>query len=258
MSIAIQPAADLLAGAREKRQRIPPLSHTYPDLSISDAYEIQDSLRAALEKKGAKMIGWKLGFTSREGQLGFGLREPAAGFLLSEIYRTGAEVSAGQFASLGAEVEVAFRMRSDLVGPGVEVDSALDAVEGAMPALELPDWIFSGKPGAADLIADSIHARAVVLGSRVIPVQELDLSLEGVVYEHNGERVGSHTAAEIMGNPLNGLAWLANHLGARGSKVHSGDIVITGSISKVLHPKAGDMVRARFTHLGTVEVRVVC
>ena len=85
----------------------------------------------------------------------------------------------------------------------------------------------------------------------------LDLALEGVVFEHNGEIVGTHTAAEVMRNPLNALAWLANHLETRSLALNPGDIVISGGITKLLHPKPGDSVRARYTHLGSISVTIV-
>ncbi len=172
-------------------------------------------------------------------------------------YASGADVSAGGFADLRVEAEVAFRMRTKLAGPGVTAASALSAVEGALPAFELLDFIYSGTPRAADYIANSIHGQAVVLGSPLTPLQGLDLALEGVVLEHNGEIVGTYTAAEVMGNPLNALAWLANHLAARGQTLEPGDIVISGGITKLLRPKAGDAIRARFTHLGSIDIKVV-
>jgi 2-keto-4-pentenoate hydratase len=85
----------------------------------------------------------------------------------------------------------------------------------------------------------------------------LDLSLEGVVYEENGHRVATAAAAEVMGNPLNSLAWLANALGSMGETIRPGEVVLTGSISRVFRPKAGDSVRASFTRLGSVFCRFV-
>ena len=256
MTIAVQPAVDLLMEARARRRLVAPLSETDPELSIANAYAIQDALRTALEQKGNRTIGWKLAFTSPEGQAAMGVNEATAGFLLSEQYPSGSDISLSQFANLGVEVEIAFRIRSELAGPGVTSEVALNAVEGVMPALELPDFLFSGKPRAADFIADSIHARAISLGSLLTPVRDLDLSLEGVVYEHNGQIVATHTAAEVMGNPLNALAWLANHLATRGLALKPGDVVMTGSISRILRPKAGDTIRARFTHVGSVSVKI--
>jgi 2-keto-4-pentenoate hydratase len=152
---------------------------------------------------------------------------------------------------------VAFRMRTRLVGPGVTAATALAALEGGVAALELPDFLYSGKPRVGDFIANSVIAQAVVLGSPLQPLQGIDLALEGVVYEHNGDIVGTYTAAEVMGDPLNALAWLANHLATRGLALEPGDVVMSGAISKLLRPKPGDTIRARFTRLGSVSVTVV-
>ncbi|MFQ6030914.1 MAG: 2-keto-4-pentenoate hydratase, partial [Dehalococcoidia bacterium] len=221
------------------------------------AYAIQDALRAEFEHRGEPPIGWKLGATSPAGQAVMGVQEPACGFLLPVQYASGAEVSLSTFANLGVEAEVAFRMRTKLAGPGVTAATAQLAVESAMAALELPDFIFSGRPGAADFIANSIVANAIVLGSPFAPLNGLDLAREEVVYEHNDEIVGSYTAAEVMDNPLNALAWLANHLGTRGLALQPGDVVMSGAISQLLRPKAGDTIRATFTNLGAVSVTIV-
>ena len=77
------------------------------------------------------------------------------------------------------------------------------------------------------------------------------------MYEHNGQVAGSYTAAEVMGNPLHALAWLANHLATRGLALQPGDIVMSGAISRLLRPSAGDTIRATFAHLGAVTVTVV-
>ena len=160
---------------------------------------------------------WKLGATSQAGQTVMGVTEPACGFLLPERYASDANVSLGGFTDLRVEAEVVFRMGTKLAGPGVTASTALRAVDGAAPALGLLDFVFSGKPRGTDFIANSIIAKAIAVGSPFMPAQGLDLAREDVVYEHNGEVVGSYTSAEVMGNPLNALAWLANHLATRAS-----------------------------------------
>jgi 2-oxopent-4-enoate/cis-2-oxohex-4-enoate hydratase len=257
MTIAVPAAVEQLIEARAGRRLLAPLSEAHDDLTLEHAYAIQDALRAELARRGERSIGWKLGATSPPGQAVMGVTEPASGFLLPARYASGAEISAGGFAALGVEAEVAFRMRAPLAGPGVTAATALRAVEGAMAALELPDFMFSGKPRAADYVANSVVARAIVLGSSLTSLEGLDLSREEVVYEHNDATVGTYTAAEVMGNPLNALAWLANHLGARGLALKPGELVMSGSISRLVRPRAGDTVRARFTHLGSVSVTVV-
>jgi 2-keto-4-pentenoate hydratase len=227
-------------------------------LSVADAYDVQDGVRQALVARGERVIGWKAGFTSRATQQAFGADGPVCGFLLgSGVYASGAEVPVSDFVGLAIEAEVALVMGRALAGPGVSPPQALLAVEGAVAALELIDFRYAGKPAATDAIADGVLAKAIVLGSPFTDVTHLDLALEGLVYELNGAIVATNTAAEVLGNPINSLAWIANHLGARGLGLRAGDVVMTGSVSQVLRAKAGDTVRARFTRLGMVTARFV-
>jgi 2-oxopent-4-enoate/cis-2-oxohex-4-enoate hydratase len=227
-----------------------------PSIALDVAYRLQDELREALVSRGEQVIGWKAGLTGRIAQEATGVYHPVAGFLLGDgVYATGEAVPLSRFAELAVEVELAFVMKRDLAGPGVTPATALLAAEGALPALELVEFRWEGKPTGGDLIADGVAANAVVLGQPLSPVAGLDLALEGVVYEMNGQVMATNTAAEVLGNPLNALAWLANHLGARGLGLRAGDLVMSGSISTLLRPKAGDVVTARFTRLGSVSAR---
>src|SRR5438552_1368675 len=125
----------------------------------------------------------------------------------------------------------------------------------AAPALELIDFRHSGKAIGTDAVAEGVYAKAIVLGGALTPLTGIDLALGGLVYEQSGVVVGTATAWEVMGNPLNSLAWIANHPGARGLGLRAGDVVMTGSVSKILQVKVGDTVRATFTRLGSVSVR---
>jgi 2-keto-4-pentenoate hydratase len=246
----------LLAARADHRPIAPPSERAA--LGHAEAYAVQDRLREALVARGERVVGWKVGFTSKAGQAMFAAEEPVGAFLLaSGVFPSRAEVPASRFAALVVEAEVAFVMKADLAGPGVTPARALLAVEGALPALELIDFRYSGKPVAADLIADGVYANAIVVGAPLTDVARLDLALEGLVYELNGAVAATNTAAEVLGNPLNALAWIANHLGARGLGLSAGDLVMSGSISQLLRPKAGDSVRASFTRLGSVGFRVV-
>jgi 2-keto-4-pentenoate hydratase len=243
--------------ARSEHVAVAPPSATGA-LTITEAYAVQDRVREALVARGERVIGWKAGFTNGAAQQAFGTTEPVCGFLLgSGVVVDGAEVPVSRFVQLVVEAEVAFLMRQDLAGPGVTSEQAIRAVEGAMPALELVDFRFSGKPTGTDVVADGVFAHAIVLGPRVPSLAHADLPLEGLVYEHNGATVATNTAAEVLGSPANSLAWIANHLGGRGLGLRAGDIVMSGSVSLLLRPRAGDTVRARFTRLGTVSVRFV-
>ena len=248
---------ETILGARERPGAYAPPSEDHP-LAMADAYAIQDLVRAALVANGQCLIGWKAGFTSKAAQDLFQCPEPVSGFLLeSGVYPDRAEVPAGRFVRLVVEAEVALLLKRDLRGPGVTSLMALDAVRGAAPALELVDFRHSGTPRGTDVVADGVYANAVVLGPTLTDLTGLDLALEGLVYEHNGARVATNTAAEVMGGPINSLVWLANHLGNRGIGLQSGQVVMTGSVSTLVYPKVGDAVRATYTRLGSVGVRIV-
>src|SRR6266508_104582 len=244
MPIAIPAAVERLLRGRLAREVMTPLTEEAPEHT--------------LVARGERVIGWKVGFTSPALQETYGVSEPVLGFMLgSGVFGSGDAVPTSRFVSLAVEVEVAFLMKAPLAGPGVTPASALLAVEGALPSFELVDFRHSGKPRGADVIADGVYTNAIVLGRPLSSVSGLDLSLEGVVFEQNGQIAATNTAAEVMGNPLNSLAWLANTLGRMGRSLSAHDVVLTGSISKVLRPKAGDSARASFTRLGSVSCRFV-
>jgi 2-keto-4-pentenoate hydratase len=256
-TLSIPAAVERLVHGRFAPETFAPLTDEMP-LDLAQAYEVQRQLEQAVTARGERVIGWKVGFTNATAQEAYGVKEPVAGFMLaSGVFGSGDSVPAGRFAALGVEAEVAFLLKSELAGPGVTAASAMLAVEGALPALELIDFRYTGKPKGVDMIADGVATNAIVLGRPLTPVLGIDLALEGVVYEQNGQIVATNTAAEVMGNPLHSLAWLANALGRMGRTLRAGDVVLTGSISKILRAKAGESVRASFTRLGSVACRFV-
>lgn len=245
---------ECLAARDEPRPHRPP-SET-KRLGLTEAYAVQDRLRETLVGRGERVAGWKAGFTNKAGQEAWQVAEPVCAFLLaSGVLSSPAEIPAARFVKPAVEAEIAFVMKHALAGPGVTAARALTAVEGALPALELIDFRHGGKAVGTDVVADGVYAKAIVLGGALTPVIGIDLALEGLVYEQSGTVVATNTAYEVMGNPLNSLAWIANHLGARGLGLAAGDVVMTGSVSKILPAKAGDTVRATFTRLGSVSVR---
>jgi 2-keto-4-pentenoate hydratase len=247
---------EFIAARAARRPHRPP-SETRP-LTLDEAYRCQDRLREELLARGERLAGWKAGFTTPAAQRANGVPEPVCAFLLAgDVFPSGSEVAVARFVGLAVEAEIAFLMRRDLAGPGVTAAHAATAVEGATPALELIDRRYTGAPTGTDIVAEGVYANAIVLGGALTPIQGLDLALEGLVFEHGGVVAATNTAAEVMGNPLNSLAWIANHLGRRGLGLRAGEVAMTGSVSRVLTPKAGDTVRAVCTRLGAVAVRFV-
>jgi 2-oxopent-4-enoate/cis-2-oxohex-4-enoate hydratase len=247
-----------LIQGRLGRRASAPLSESTPDLTLEQAYGLQHQLEQALVGRGERVVGYKVGFTTAALQERHGLAEPVLGFMLgSGVYGSGDAVPLSRFVAVGVEVEVAFLLRSDLAGPGVTAASALLAVEGAMPSFELIDFRLSGTPRGTDVVADGVYTNAIVLGRPLTSLGGIDLALEGVVFEQDGQIVATQTAAEVLGNPLVSLAWAANILGRMGRGLRAGEVVLSGSISKVLRPTAGQSVRASFTRLGSVACRFV-
>jgi 2-keto-4-pentenoate hydratase len=258
MPIAIPDAVERLIKGRLAREMSAPLTEIAPDLTLERAYEIQRALEQALVARGERVIGWKVGFTSQALQQSYGVTEPVFGFMLaSGVFSSGDAVPSSRFVGLAVEVETAFRMKADLSGPGATAASALSAVGEIIPSFELIDFRISGKPRGTDVIADGVYANAIVLGSPVPLPPGFDLAQESVVFEHNGRVVATNTAGEVMGSPLNSLAWLVNALARTERRLRAGDVVLTGSICKVLRPKAGESIGASFTRLGSVSCRFV-
>jgi 2-keto-4-pentenoate hydratase len=252
------PLVEHLLKGRLGHRAVSPLGEVSPALTIEQAYALQRELEQALVARGERVVGFKVGFTTTALQERHGVTEPVLGFLLgSGVFGGGDAVPIARFVAPGVEVEVAFLLNADLAGPGVTLAAAALAVEGVMPSLELIDFRLTGTPSGVDVIADGVYSNAVVLGRPLTPLVGLDLALEGVVFEQDGEIVATQTAAEVMGNPLASLAWAANCLGWQGRSLRRGDVVLTGSISKVLRPGVGSSVRASFTRLGSVSCRFV-
>ena len=142
-----------------------------PSIALDVAYRLQDELREALVARGEQVIGWKAGLTGRIAQEATGVHHPVrASYWATASMRPARAVPLSRFAELAVEVELAFVMKRDLAGPGVTPATALLAVEGALPALELVEFRWEGKPTGGDLIADGVAANAVVLGQPLTPV----------------------------------------------------------------------------------------
>jgi 2-keto-4-pentenoate hydratase len=116
--LSVDTAVKLLLDARSSRRPLAPLTEADPGLTVKQAYAIQDALRGEAKRRGEASIGWKLGSTRLASRAVMGGKGPAAGFLFSNLYTSGAEVSLGAFVKLAVEVEVAFRMRTKTGWPG--------------------------------------------------------------------------------------------------------------------------------------------
>jgi 2-keto-4-pentenoate hydratase len=255
----IRDKAQALLQAEESRHPISPLTLEYPDLSIEDAYKIQLSIIEAKKTKGAFVVGKKAGVTSKAMQLMLGVNEPDFGYLLNDmLVNEGESIQAAKLIQPKVEPEIAFVLRQDLKGPGVSAADVLAATEYVLPVLEVIDSRIEGwKIKLPDTIADNASCGRVVIGGCVRKVETLDLRLVGMVFEKNGEIVGTGAGAAVLGNPVNAVAWLANKLATLDQTLKANELILPGALCAAVDIKAGDSICASFDHLGAVKARFV-
>lgn len=248
-----------LRDAQARRTPIAPLTENDGSLTLADAYAIQTLNIEARVADGAVLVGRKVGLTSRPMQAMLGVHEPDYGALLSDMaVEDGADVALDGLLQPRVEAEIAFVMAEDLAGPGVTATTAIAAVAGAIPALEIIDSrITDWRISLIDTVADNASSGLFVTAPRLTPLAGLDLRLEGMALSRNGEIVETGTGAAVLGNPLHCLAWLANKLSEFGVSLRAGDVVLAGALHRAMPVAHGDVLRADFATLGTVGARFV-
>lgn len=249
--------ADELWQADQTAQPVEPLTDRHPDLVIADAYAIQTINIDRRLAAGSRIIGRKVGLTSRPMQQLLGVDEPDYGVLLEDmVVEDGDEIALSRLVQPRVEAELAFVMDRDLAGPGVTTANALAAIAGVLPAVEVVDSrVADWRIKLVDTVADNASSGLIVMGGRIRRVDELDLRLLGVVVTRGGELLDTGAGAAALGNPARCVAWLANKLAAFGASLRAGDIVLPGAVHRMVPVVAGDVFRAEFAHLGAVTVR---
>jgi 2-keto-4-pentenoate hydratase len=253
-----QLAADVLAQL-DVANTIDSLASTLSRLDLDEAYRVQLALVAQRCARGERIVGRKVAFTSRGTMTQFGITESAFGTILSGgVFADGDSVPVSQFPAVGAEAEIAFVLGEELSGPGVSMAQVLKATQGVVPALEIINLCITRTPwNAVEVVATNAVHGGIVLGGQITPLDGLDLRYEGMVAEVNGEPVGSGAGVEVLGHPAASVAWLANKLSAFELTLRPGDIVLSGSIIRMLEVKAGQAVKATFSRIGSVGARFV-
>ncbi len=256
LSIPIEALADELAQAQEQRVAVEPLLARYPDLTVTQAYHIQMVGIEKRLKNGRRVVGKKIGLTSKAMQDVFGVFEPDYGHLLDDmVVLNGQPVAANQMLQPRCEAEIAFLLKRDLEGPGVTVADVLAATEAVLPALEIIDSrIVDWKIKLQDTVADNASSAFIVLGNAMAPVHGLDLRLVGMVYEKNGQILSTGAGAAVLGHPATAVAWLANKMHEFDVALKAGEVILSGALAAASPVAAGDYFRAELDRLGSVSV----
>ena len=250
-----QEAADAILRAGLSRELCPQPSKTWPGMTLEDAYDVQRRWADARIAQGARIVGRKIGLTSRAMQLASKMTEPDYGVILDDaLFNDGARIPAGSFIKPRLEVELAFVMGQDLSGTGCRLHDVLRATEFVQPALEIIDYRTELPRQIVDTIADNAAFGAIVLGGRTIRPFDVDLRWVGATLSQNGTIEESGLSAAIMGHPASGIAWLVNKLAPLGDGLKKGDIVLGGSFTRPVDIRSGDVIFADFGPLGAIGV----
>ena len=226
--------AELLLQAAARRQPIEPLTAAVGNLSVDDAYAIQTRVVRRRTESGDRIVGRKVGLTSRAMQEQLGVAEPDFGVILeSMVLASGARLATDMLIAPRVEAEFAVRMSRDLSGPSVTPAETRAAIGEVMLALEIIDSrIVDWRIRLADTIADNASSALVVLGAPLsataellvrLPHAQLDFAERGVV-------VDGGRGSAVLGDPLEAVVWLVHRLSAFGESLKAGDVVMTGAV----------------------------
>lgn len=253
-------AAHRLDEAEQSRQQIRMLTLEHPQMAMDDAYAVQQCWLDIKLGRGRRIVGHKIGLTSRAMQMAVGIREPDSGFLLDDmVFADGGEVPSDRFIGLRVEAELAFVLARPLRGPDCTLYDVLNATDFVTPALELLDTrIFRVDPQTQktrtvlDTISDNAANAGVILGGRPFRALEQDLRWIGAICAKNGQIEETGLAAGVLNHPATGVAWLANRMAAQEQALQAGDIVLAGSFIRPIEVGKGDTITADFGAFGTL------
>lgn len=250
-----QAAAEAILKAEETRVPCVQPSIQWPNMELADAYDIQHRWAQARIARGAKIVGRKIGLTSRAMQLASKMTEPDYGVILDDaLFKDGAKIPAGTFIKPRLETELAFVMGQDLKGQGCQIHDVLRATEFVTPALEIIDYRTQVPRSIVDTIADNAAYGAIVMGGRIIEPFETDLRWIAATLAQNGVIEESGVSAAVMGHPAAGIAWLVNKLAVLDDGLKKGDIVLCGSFTRPVDIVLGDVIFADYGPLGSIGV----
>ncbi len=251
-------AAELLLQAERDRKQMQQLSAIWPDIGFEDAYAIQGLVQRKKISEGRRLIGHKVGLTSKAMQRSSQINEPDYGHLLDDMMLSdGAKVAHANYCVPRVEVELAFLLGEPLRGPGVRLTDVLRATEYVVPALEIVDARVQNPRKIFDTISDNGAAASIVTGGRPVRPLDVDLRWVGGIMYVNGEIEETGLAAGVLGHPALGVAWLANKLGEHGVALEAGHLVLAGSFTRVVFANKGDTIHGDVGPLGSGAVQFV-
>ncbi|EDW1732800.1 2-oxo-hepta-3-ene-1,7-dioic acid hydratase [Salmonella enterica subsp. enterica] len=257
--------AQRLNQAEKNREQIRAISLDHPDITIEDAYAVQRQWVEMKINEGRKLVGHKIGLTSRAMQISSQITEPDYGALLDDmLFGEGCEIPTDRFIVPRIEVELAFILAKPLRGPNCTIFDVYNATDYVIPALELIDARChnvdpeTGQPRKVfDTISDNAANAGVIMGGRPIKPDALDLRWISALLYRNGVIEESGVAAAVLNHPANGVAWLSNKLAPYDVQLKAGQIILGGSFTRPVPARKGDSFHVDYGPMGTISCHFV-
>ncbi|TBW59542.1 2-oxo-hepta-3-ene-1,7-dioic acid hydratase [Marinobacter halodurans] len=262
---AVSDAARRLHEAERTREQIGQLSLQYPEMTIEDAYTVQKAWVDMKLQEGRRLIGHKIGLTSRAMQVSSNIDEPDYGALLDDmLFEEGSDIPFERFIVPRVEVELAFILKSPIKGPDCTIFDVLRATDYIVPSLEIIDArIQQIDPKTRvtrkvfDTISDNAANGGIVMGGRPILPHAVDLRRVPAILYRNGVIEESGVSAAVLNHPAKGVAWLANRLAPYDVQLEAGQIILGGSFTRPVAARPGDTFHVDYDELGSIACRFV-
>lgn len=251
--------ARYLQAAVDDRREVVGIGAQIGEMTLEDAYLVQDALLAARLFRGDTLAGAKLGLTSKAKQEQMGVREPAYGWVSrSSVLGADAEVAISELIHPRVEPEFVFVMGDDLEGDDCTADDVLDRTELVVGGIEVIDSRYEAfKFTLPDVIADNTSAARVAIGTAGVAPREVDLREVMCTFTVDGEVTGTATGEALLGSPAECVALLVRHLARAGRGLKAGWVVPAGAPLDARPFGVGTVATASYSHFGDVTVRGV-
>lgn len=253
----IHSIADELAAAERDRSTVPLLTARHPEMTVEDSYAVQNVWKERGIAAGRRLVGHKIGLTSKVMQQATGITEPDYGVIFDDmVFETGSVIPFDAYSNVRIEVELAFVLGESITGPDCTLYDVLDATKYVVPALEiLSSRIEMAGRTIVDTISDNAAMGGMVVGGRPVAVDAVDLRWVSALLYRNETIEESGVAAAVLNHPASGVAWLANKLAAHGTTLEADEIVLAGSFTRPMWVERGDTVHADYGTLGAITCR---
>ncbi|MCY4423507.1 MAG: 2-oxo-hepta-3-ene-1,7-dioic acid hydratase [Acidimicrobiaceae bacterium] len=260
----IRAEAGLLDTAERERRQVRQTTGVHPHMTIDEAYRVQAAWLDIRLGRGERVVGHKIGLTSRAMQHAMSIDTPDSGFLTDAmVFAPGEPITAADFCDLRLEVELAFVLADDLSGTGLSIDDVLDATDHVTAAVELiasrtprTDPATGRTRTVVDTVADNAADAGIVTGGLPVGPRDLDLRWVGAIAYRNGVVEETGLAAGVLDHPANGIVWLARRYAEQGRSLRAGQVILSGSFTRPMAVAPGDDFHFDFGSLGSFSVPI--